>query len=120
MGLGPIGGDPDGLLRIVHTRGSRRVVGVHVLVEGAADLMGEAALAVRLGTTVDELAEAIHPHPTLTASVLPRSRLAADRCRQYSARSSNANQASIGASAPGIRCSTTAIGQVERSRASSS
>ena len=28
--------------------------------------MGEAALAVRLGTTVDELAEAIHPHPTLT------------------------------------------------------
>ena len=61
-----ISGDADGLLRIVYARDSRRVVGVHVLVEGAADLMGEAALAVRLGTTVDELAEAIHPHPTLT------------------------------------------------------
>ena len=61
-----ISGDADGLLRIVYDRVSRRVVGVHVLVEGAADLMGEAALAVRLGTTVDELAEAIHPHPTLT------------------------------------------------------
>jgi dihydrolipoamide dehydrogenase len=61
-----ISGDADGLLRIVYARDSRRIVGMHVLVEGAADLMGEAALAVRLGTTVEDLASAIHPHPTLT------------------------------------------------------
>ena len=39
---------------------------MHALVEGAADLMGEAALAVRQGLRVDDLASAIHPHPTLT------------------------------------------------------
>jgi dihydrolipoamide dehydrogenase len=61
-----ISGDADGLLRIVYARDSRRILGVHVLVEGAADLMGEAALAVRRGLTVDDLAGAIHPHPTLT------------------------------------------------------
>lgn len=61
-----ISGDPFGRLRLVWRRDDQRIVGVHVLVEGAADLMGEAALAVRLGLTVDQLAAAIHPHPTLT------------------------------------------------------
>ena len=61
-----ISGDADGLLRIVYAHGSHRIVGMHVLVEGAADLMGEAVLAVRLGLTTDDLAGAIHPHPTLT------------------------------------------------------
>ncbi|MGC9163258.1 MAG: dihydrolipoyl dehydrogenase family protein [Thiomonas sp.] len=61
-----ISGDPFGRLRLVWRRDDQRIVGVHVLVEGAADLMGEAALAVRFGLTIDQLAAAIHPHPTLT------------------------------------------------------
>ncbi len=61
-----ISGDAEGLLRVVYARDSHRIVGIHVLVEGAADLMGEAALAVRLGLTTEDLANAIHPHPTLT------------------------------------------------------
>ncbi len=61
-----ISGEADGLLRVVYTRDTQRIVGVHVLVEGAADLMGEAALAVRLDLTTRDLASAIHPHPTLS------------------------------------------------------
>ena len=61
-----IGAEAFGRLRVVYERTSRRIVGMHALVEGAADLMGEAALAVRLGLRVDDLASAIHPHPTLT------------------------------------------------------
>ena len=61
-----ISGDADGLMRIVYVQGSHRIVGVHVLVEGAADIMGEAAHAVKVGSTVEELASTIHPHPTLT------------------------------------------------------
>ncbi len=61
-----ISGDADGLLRLIYVEGSHRIVGMHVLVEGAADLMGEAALAVRLGLTTEDLAHTIHPHPTLT------------------------------------------------------
>lgn len=61
-----ISGDPFGHLRIVYRRDDRRVVGIHALVEGAADLMGEAALAVRHGLTLEQIASAIHPHPTLT------------------------------------------------------
>lgn len=61
-----IGGDAFGRVRIVYRLDDRRVVGVHALVEGAADLMGEAALAVRHGLTIEQVADAIHPHPTLT------------------------------------------------------
>ncbi len=61
-----IGAEAFGRLRVVYERASRRIVGIHALVDGAADLMGEAALAVRQGLRVDDLASAIHPHPTLT------------------------------------------------------
>jgi dihydrolipoamide dehydrogenase len=61
-----ISGEADGLLRIVYRRDDRRILGIHAMIEGAADLMGEAALAVRLGLTVEQMASAIHPHPTLT------------------------------------------------------
>ena len=61
-----ISGEAEGLLRIVYAIDTHRIVGIHAYVEGAADLMGEAALAVRLGLTTHDLASAIHPHPTLT------------------------------------------------------
>ncbi|MHB1283959.1 MAG: dihydrolipoyl dehydrogenase family protein [Metallibacterium scheffleri] len=72
-----IGGE-TGLLRFVFERDSRRIVGVHALIEGASDLIGEGALIVRHGLTLEQLAQAIHPHPTLTESmgVLARQTLA--------------------------------------------
>jgi dihydrolipoamide dehydrogenase len=71
-----IGGHDQGLLKIVYEKGSRRVVGIHVLVEGAADLMGEAALLVRSGLPLEAIAGAIHPHPTLTESFVLAARAA--------------------------------------------
>lgn len=61
-----IGGDAEGLLRLVFRADDRRIVGIHAFVEGAADLMGEAAAIVRNGLTLEEVAASIHPHPTLT------------------------------------------------------
>ena len=60
--------EAEGLLRVVYKRDDRRIVGIHALVEGAADLTGEAAAVVRAGLTMEELASTIHPHPTLTES----------------------------------------------------
>jgi len=58
----------EGLLKILFERDSRKVIGVHALVEGAGELMGEAALLVRAGLPIELIAGAIHPHPTLTES----------------------------------------------------
>jgi len=63
-----IAAEAQGLLRIVYRTDNGIVVGVHVLVEGAADLMGEAALAVRSGSRISDIMNTIHPHPTLTES----------------------------------------------------
>ncbi len=76
-----ISGNAEGMLRIVYRRDGQKVVGVHALVEGAADLMGEAALAVRSGMRLADVADAIHPHPTLTESfaLAARAAMAAGR-----------------------------------------
>jgi dihydrolipoamide dehydrogenase len=63
-----IAGEAEGTLRVVYRRDDETVVGAHALVEGAADIMGEAALAVRRAARLSDLADAIHPHPTLTES----------------------------------------------------
>lgn len=65
-----------GQLKILYTRDKHRIIGLHALVEGAGDLMGEAALAIAQGTTLEELASAIHPHPTLTESFAAAARAA--------------------------------------------
>ena len=65
-----------GRLRIVYRTDDHRIVGVHVLAEGAADLMGEAALAVRNGLTLEQMAASIHPHPTLTEAFAQAARTA--------------------------------------------
>ena len=63
-----IADEAEGLLRIIYRRDDSTVVGIHALVEGAADLMGEAALAVSMKVKLSDIARTIHPHPTLTES----------------------------------------------------
>lgn len=63
-----IAGRDSGMLKIVFDKPSRKVLGVHVLVEGAGDLMGEAAVLVKTGLPLEAIAGAIHPHPTLAES----------------------------------------------------
>jgi len=58
--------DADGLLRLVYRSDDRRILGVHALKEGSSEIIGEAALAVAGGLRIEQLASAVHPHPTLT------------------------------------------------------
>lgn len=45
------------------------VCGVHIVGPHASELAGEAALAVEMALTVDEIAFTIHPHPTMTETI---------------------------------------------------
>jgi dihydrolipoamide dehydrogenase len=63
-----ISGSDSGMLKIIFDSKTHKVVGVHALVEGAGELMGEAALLVQAGLPIEAIAGAIHPHPTLTES----------------------------------------------------
>ncbi len=55
-----------GELKVVAAKATGRLLGVHIVGIDASNLISEAALAIELGATIDDLALTIHPHPTLS------------------------------------------------------
>ena len=53
-----------GLYKIVFDRGTRKVLGLHVVSRGASDIVGSLAPALKLGVTVDDLALMHHVYPS--------------------------------------------------------
>lgn len=58
-------GETEGFIKIVAGQAHQEVLGVHIIGPSASDLIAEGALAISLEATLDELADTIHPHPTL-------------------------------------------------------
>lgn len=58
-----------GLVKILSGAKHGEIVGVHIFGPRATDLIGEAALAIRLEATVDELISTIHAHPTVSEAL---------------------------------------------------
>jgi len=79
LGKAQVLGDIAGEAKIVSERGSGRILGVHIIGPRATDLIAEATLAVRMGATVQNLAETIHAHPTLAEIMRETSLKAMDR-----------------------------------------
>jgi len=63
-------GETTGLFKIITDSRTSRIVGVHIIGAHAADLIHEAALAMRLGATASQVAEMIHAHPTLSEGLM--------------------------------------------------
>lgn len=59
-------GRTDGLTKIVYDPDTKLVLGVGIAGTGAAELIAEGVLAIEMGAVLDDLAGAIHPHPTLS------------------------------------------------------
>jgi mercuric reductase len=57
-------GAKHGLFKVVFDRQSRRALGVHVVSRGASDVVQGLAVALKLGATVDDLAQSHHTYPT--------------------------------------------------------
>lgn len=60
----------DGLTKIIAHRGTRRVVGVGIAGTQAGELISEAVLAIEMGATTEDISFSIHPHPTLTETLM--------------------------------------------------
>jgi dihydrolipoamide dehydrogenase len=60
---------PEGYVELVAERGGGTVLGVHMVGAGVAELAAEAALAVELAATVEDVALTIAPHPTLSEAL---------------------------------------------------
>ena len=65
-----ITGDTTGFVKIVGDKRYDEVLGVHIIGPRATELIAEASLGMQLETTVEEVAETIHAHPTLSEAML--------------------------------------------------
>ncbi len=77
-----ITGETDGLIKIVADKGSHRIIGVHFLADHADTLIGEAVMMVAGDMTLEQVAHAIHPHPTQTELFGDMSRRLLSRLRR--------------------------------------
>ena len=68
-GKATILGHTEGLVKIVSDRGSGEILGVHICGPQATELIHEAALAMKMEVLVEDLANAIHGHPTLSEAI---------------------------------------------------
>ena len=63
-------GRTDGVTKLIIHPESERVLGVGICGPGAGELIAEGVLAIEMGATARDMALTIHPHPTLSETVM--------------------------------------------------
>ena len=61
-----INNELHGMIKIVADKKNNKVIGVHYLADHADTLVGEGVMMVSGEMTLEQVANAIHPHPTQT------------------------------------------------------
>lgn len=60
----------EGLTQLLFDPKTRRILGAGIVGMGAGELISETALAIEMGCDVADIALTIHPHPTLSESIM--------------------------------------------------
>jgi dihydrolipoamide dehydrogenase len=61
---------PDGLTKLIIEPETERILGVGIVGAGAGELIAEGVLAVEMGAAARDLADSVHPHPTLSETLM--------------------------------------------------
>jgi dihydrolipoamide dehydrogenase len=61
---------PEGLTKLVLEPKTGRILGVGIAGSGAGELIAEGVLAIEMGATAEDLKLVIHPHPTLSETLM--------------------------------------------------
>jgi len=70
LGRAVLAGETEGFTKVVADKTSNLVLGVHIVGDEASDLISEAALAIEMGATLEDIGLTMHPHPTLPESLM--------------------------------------------------
>ena len=63
-------GEITGFIKLIAEESSDKLIGAHIIGPHASDLISEAALAMKTGLTIRDIAETIHAHPTLAEGLM--------------------------------------------------
>ena len=58
------------MTKLILDESSERILGVGIVGAGAGELIAEGVVAIEMGATVRDLKDCIHPHPTLSETML--------------------------------------------------
>ena len=61
---------PDGITKLIIEPETERILGVGISGRGAGELISEGVFAIEMGATAKDLAESVHPHPTLSETLM--------------------------------------------------
>ncbi|HPG41427.1 MAG TPA: dihydrolipoyl dehydrogenase [bacterium] len=61
---------PDGLTKLIIDAETERILGVGIAGAGAGELIAEGVLAIEMGANATDLKMSIHPHPTLSETIM--------------------------------------------------
>ncbi len=59
----------DGLTKLMFDKTTGRLIGAGIVGPNAGELIAEAVLAMEMGSTAEDIALSIHPHPTLSETI---------------------------------------------------
>jgi dihydrolipoamide dehydrogenase len=62
--------ETEGLVKVISDKKYGEVLGVHIIGPHATDMIAEAVLGMTLEMTAEDLAGAIHPHPTVSEAIM--------------------------------------------------
>lgn len=63
-------GSEAGLTKLLYDKATRRILGAGIVGTNAGDLIAETTLALEMGADMQDIAQTIHPHPTLSETIL--------------------------------------------------
>jgi dihydrolipoamide dehydrogenase len=66
----------NGLTKMLVDPETKRVLGVGIVGTGAGEMIAESVLAIEMGAVARDVLESIHPHPTLSETVMESAELA--------------------------------------------
>ena len=73
-------GEQNGFVKIVTDEATGEILGMQLFTAHATDMIGEGLAAIKLESTVEEIADAIHPHPTVNEMIMEAAHMVMGHC----------------------------------------
>lgn len=61
-------GEPEGNFKVIADKKTRKILGAHLIGKSATEIVAEAVAFIRTESTIDDVANTIHAHPTISES----------------------------------------------------
>jgi dihydrolipoamide dehydrogenase len=79
-------GRSDGLTKLIADAETERILGVGLVGPGAGEMIAEGTLAIEMGAVAEDIALTIHPHPTLSETIMEAAEAISGKAVHYVSR----------------------------------